>query len=68
MILLWTVIEMLKLCVGIVAFAAICVVASNAALSDEVKQFKFTKAQDGSDEFNFEWVKHVYYIFSDQFL
>lgn len=44
---------MFKLSVGII-FATICVVVLNAALDDEVKQFQFTKAQDGSDEFNFE--------------
>lgn len=53
-ILFRTITKMIKLCVGLV-FAAICIfVSCHGFLSDEVKQFHFTKIENGSDEFNFE--------------
>lgn len=46
-------IKMIKLCLSI--FLSIGFVVSSNFLSDSVQVFRFTKAQDGSDEYNFEW-------------
>lgn len=44
---------MIKLCV--LFLTTIVIVVSGVFLSDGVKNFRFKKIDDGSDEFEFEW-------------